>query len=194
MPPLTLVFQKFLLYFTLTYPYIDTIVERIKKLGPGAQLCKVDISRALKQLRVDPRNIDLLGIKSGNFYLDLSVPFRFRSGSGFSQRFSDAIRYIMTQNGYPGLINYIDDLILSDLPSKKTNAYQFLISLLQELGLSISASKLVAPTTSAVCLGIQIDTISCTISIPPEKIEYIAKCAQIGNTKQFVQNRSYNHS
>ena len=37
-------------YFTLTYPSIDTIVERIKHLGPAAKICKVDISRAFRQL------------------------------------------------------------------------------------------------------------------------------------------------
>ena len=57
----------------------------------------------------------------------------------------------MAKNGYPRLINYIDDLILSDLPSKINNAYQFLLMLLQELGLPISSSKLVAPSASAVC-------------------------------------------
>ena len=155
--------------FTLTYPSIDTIVERIKQLGPAAKICKVDISRAFRQLRVEPRDIDLLGLKSDSYYLDLSVAFGFRSGSGFFQRSSDAIRYIMAKNGYPGLINYIDDLIRSDLLSKINNGYQFLLMLLQELGLPISSSKLVPPTTSAVCLGIRIDTVSRTISIPIEK-------------------------
>ena len=79
------------------------------------------------------------------------------------------------KNGYSGLINYIDDLVLSDLPSKINNAYQFLLMLLQEVGLPISSSKLVDPTTSAVCLGIRIDTVSRTISIPVEKMRLIAK-------------------
>ena len=84
-------------YFNLTYHSIDTIVEKIKQLGPAAKICKVDISRLFRQLRVDPRDIDLLGLKSDSYYLDLSVPFGFRSGSGFFQRSSDAIRYIMAK-------------------------------------------------------------------------------------------------
>ena len=117
----------------------------------------------------------MLGLKADSYYLDLSVLFGFRSGSGFFQRSSDAIRYIMAKNGYPGLTNYIDDLILSDLPSKIKNGYHFLLSLLQDLGLPISTSKLVPPTTSVVCLGIAIDTVSGTISIPVEKMQSIAK-------------------
>ena len=54
-------------YFTLTHPSTDTIVERIKHIGPGAQVCKEDISRGFRKLRVDPRVIDLLGIKSDSY-------------------------------------------------------------------------------------------------------------------------------
>ena len=38
----------------------------------------------------------------------------------------------------PNRSNYIDDLIYCGLPSKIDSAYQFLIELLQELGLDIS--------------------------------------------------------
>ena len=46
-------------YFTLTYPSIDTIVERIKQLRAGAKLCKLNISKAFRQLTIDSRDIDL---------------------------------------------------------------------------------------------------------------------------------------
>ena len=146
-------------YFTLTYPSIDTIIERIKQFGPGAQLCKVDISRAFRQLRVDPRDIDLLGIKSDSYYLDLRSPLDSGVDPDSSRDPVLLLGISWQKNGYPGLINYIDNLILSDLPSKITNVYQFLL-----LGLPISSSKLLAPTTCVICLGINMDTIPRTIS------------------------------
>ena len=36
--------------------------------------------------------------------------------------------------------------------------------------LDVSAKKLVSPSMSAVCLGVTIDTIDATISIPDEKL------------------------
>ena len=56
--------------------------------------------------------------------------------------------YIMSKNGYTGLINFIHDLIHCDLSSKTHDAYQFLLHLLEDLGLPISHSKFVPLATS----------------------------------------------
>ena len=69
----------------------------------------------------------------------------------------------MNKNGFPGLHNYLDDLIYCGLPSDIHEPYQFLISLLQDLGLAISQKKLCPPSTQVVCLGILFDTKSSTM-------------------------------
>ena len=79
----------------------------------------------------------------------------------------------MAKHGFPGLYNYIDDLIFTGLPSKIHQAYQFLQDLLSKLGLDISYKKLVPSSISVVCLGILIDTVDRTISIPPQKLQDI---------------------
>ena len=81
----------------------------------------------------------------------------------------------MSNNGHPGLINYLDDLIQCDLPSKIDHSYEFLLHLLQQSGLPISAKKLVPPTTAAVCLGILVDTVARIISVPSEKLQKIVQ-------------------
>ena len=48
--------------FKLTYPSLDNITQKLNKLGPGAMLCKVDVSRAFRHIRIDPGDIDLLDI------------------------------------------------------------------------------------------------------------------------------------
>ena len=160
--------------YSLHYPSIDNITEALVKLGPAAQVYKVDISRAFRHLRIDPADIDLLGFQvDGRHFIDVSTPFGFRHGSLFFQRCSDAIRYIMASHGYKGLYNYIDDLIYIGLPSEIQDSYQFLLKLLQNLGLDISVSKLVSPSTSVICLGILVDTINKTISIPEQKLQEI---------------------
>ena len=50
----------------------------------------------------------------------------------------------MAENGHNALLNYIDDLIYSDLPSSIHSSYQYLLNLLQDLGLNISR-KTVCP-------------------------------------------------
>ena len=68
------------------------------------------------------------------------------------------------------ITNYIDDIVFCNVPSKIQASYDHCLQLLHDLGLSINQKKLVPPTTSPVCVGIQIDTISRTISIPPDKL------------------------
>ena len=72
----------------------------------------IDISRAFHHIKVDPADIDLLGFQfQDKYFLDPSVAFGFRHGSLIFQRCTDAIRHIFTQNDFPNLFNYIDDLI-----------------------------------------------------------------------------------
>ena len=70
-------------YFQLQFPSIDNITNALNSLGPSAMLYKVDIRRAFRHIRVDPGDIDLLGLSHNGLYTDLSVPFGFRHGSIF---------------------------------------------------------------------------------------------------------------
>ena len=178
-------------YFSLSYPSIDHIVREVKNLGPGSLLYKVDISRAFRHLRIDPGDIDLLGILHKDLFLDGSLPFGFRLGSGFFERCSDAIRFIMKKHNHNALLNYIDDLIYIGLPSKIHQSYQFLLSLLKDLGLEVSDSKLVPPSTCVTCLGIQVDTVNKTLSIPEEKLQEIKSLCQEWTHKRVVTKQQY---
>ena len=160
-------------YFELRYPSIDNIVQAVKEVGPSALMFKIDISRAFRHLKIDPRDLDLLGLCQNKYFIDGSLPFGFRHGSTFFQRCSDAIRYIMASQGYTRLYNYIDDLLYIGPPDEIYNAYNYLLDLLQQLGLEISQEKLVPPTTSLICLGIQVDVVTKTISIPQAKLHQI---------------------
>ena len=176
------------------YPSIDNITEALVKLGPAAQLYKMDISRAFRHLRVDPADIDLLGFQvNRRHYINVSTPFGFRHGSLFLQRCSDAIRYIMTSHGHKGLFNYIDDLIYTGLPSEIHNSYQFLLNLLQELRLDISRKKLIPPSTSVICLGILVDLVNKTISIPEQNYKRLRTHVINGRQKLTVAKLNCSH-
>ena len=129
-------------YFDLKYPSVDHIVNSLKQLGPDALLYKIDISRAFRHLKIDPGDIDLLGLKHESYFIDGTLRFGLRHGSVLFQRCSDAIRFIMSHTfGYANLYNYIDDLVYTSLPGEIHRSYQTLLALLQELGLEVSQSK-----------------------------------------------------
>ena len=119
--------------FVLNYPSVDDIVKRIIELGPGSLLYKVDISRAFRQLKVDPGDINLLGLKLDSCYINQSVPFGYRHGSIFFEKVTDSIRFIMRKHSFPDLFNYVDDIIYCGTPSKIHPAFQS-ISLISWVG------------------------------------------------------------
>ena len=178
-------------YFELNYPSVDTIVNNLKSLGSEALLYKVDISRAFRHIRIDPGDLDLLGLQHKQLFIDCTLPFGFRHGSVIFQRCTDAIRYIMCKKfQFSHLYNYIDDMIYTGLPDEIQESYDTLLALLQELGLEISKSKLVAPTTRAVCLGIEIDTVNKTLKIPHEKLQEIGNiCKSFASRNKATKNQ-----
>ena len=54
--------------YTLNYPSINLITSSLSKLGPAAKICKVGIRRAVRQIKIDPMDIDLLGLKFQDQY------------------------------------------------------------------------------------------------------------------------------
>ena len=49
--------------FILKMPTINNITHQIKTLGRGCQLYKVDISRAFRHVKLDPKDYDHLGLR-----------------------------------------------------------------------------------------------------------------------------------
>ena len=126
--------------FILTLFSIDHITNKIKQLGKGSLIYKVDICRAFHHIKLDPRDYFLLGLKHKNYYLDTCLPFGYRNGSGIFQRLSDVILFIMSNMGYD-VINYIDDIIGFGTISTADPSYHTLLNLLQRLGLDINVKK-----------------------------------------------------
>ena len=164
-------------------------IKKIIELGPGSLLYKADISRAFRQLKVDPGDLDLLCLKHQSYFIDQSVPFRYRHGSVFFEKVTDSIRYIMKQHGFPHLYNYVDDLTYCGLPSNIHQSFETLLELLTQLGPAINLKKLMAPCTSLVCLVILINTETRTMSVPPDKLDNVINMCYQCQTKQFCSKR-----
>ena len=97
--------------FTLKYPTIDQVVERIQLLGPSAMLFKVDLERAFHNLGVYPYDYPLLGLKWCDVtYVDVGVAFGLKMGAAMCQMCTDAITLTLRKCNV-WLINYLDDYI-----------------------------------------------------------------------------------
>ena len=175
--------------FLLTLPTIDNITSKVKELGKGCHLYKIDLSRAFRHVKLDPKDYNLLGLRLNGLYIDSCLPFGFKHGSALFQRLSDAVRFIMAQKGF-SVTNYIDDIIGHSVISKSNESFQTLRALLLELSFDISEKKVVQPATRVTCLGVDIDTEQFTVSIPPEKItEILKECNSWANREECTKRQ-----
>ena len=87
----------------------------------------------------------------------MCLPFGYCNGSALFQCISNAMCHIMCQHHYD-VINYIDDILRIDVPSKIDASFDTLCQLLRELGFQISKKKLQPPTTCLNCWGIMVNT------------------------------------
>ena len=79
------------------------------------------------------------------------------------------MHHVMRQRGFCA-IDYIDDYFGVGVAC---TSFVSLFKLMNDLGLTISDSKLVPPSTQVVCLGVLINTENGTVSIPPDKLSQI---------------------
>ena len=97
--------------FTLKYPSIDQVEECIQLMGPSAMLFKVDLELAFRNLRVDPYDYPMLGLKWCDVtYVDVGLPFGLKMGASMCQMCTDAMALTLHKCNV-WLINYLDDYI-----------------------------------------------------------------------------------
>ena len=121
--------------FSLKFPCIDDIVQEICSHKNDIVISKIDVARAFRNLRVVPANAVKLGIRWGNdVYIDVAATYGWVHGSAAFQHVSDAITFIMAQDGIK-MFAYIDDYIKVSPKASSEAEFQCLASLLTELGL-----------------------------------------------------------
>ena len=175
--------------FLLTLPTLDTITQKVKQNGRGSLLYKIDLSRAFRHVKLDPKDYNLLGLQFSNqIYYDLCLPFGFNHGSAIFQRISDTITYIMNTMGFK-VTNYLDDIIGHSVCSQASNSFHTLHKLLLNLGFEISQKKLITPSTKVTCLGVDIDTVNFTVSITKDKVEEVVNMCQLWQNKELCTKR-----
>ena len=82
--------------YILKYPSVDDILNDINQIGKDAYLFKIDISRAFRNLRLDPKDYDVMGVThKQQVFIDLSVAFGLKTGSVLCERVTDILHDVM---------------------------------------------------------------------------------------------------
>ena len=179
------------LHFTLKFPTVDNILDNVRNIKGKALLAKIDISRAFRNLRVDPADAVKFGIKwKGRYYLDRAVAFGWVHGSGAFQMASDAVTHIMSQDNCHTFA-YIDDFILVAEENDAHRHFNKLSEIFDELGLPMNTDKCCPPTRLLTCLGITFDLDNNSLYIEKSKLEEIyAECMAV-RSKSTLSRRQF---
>ena len=103
---------------SLSYVTVDMIADRIRELGPGTMLAKLDIRSAFRIVPVHPADCPLLGMQwKESLYVDTVLPFGLRSAPRLFNAIADAIQFIAIAKGVNHLVHYLDDFITLGRPA-----------------------------------------------------------------------------
>ena len=158
-------------------------------MDPDILLSKIDVSSAFRNLRIDPRDFDILGLKwKDSSYLDISVAMGLKMGSVLCQRTTDVLRHIMTSCNVR-TFNYIDEVICMHQRQKNDAEFQTLFNLFEFLGIPINPKKLVKPSKSLTCMGINVNLETKQLSIPQDKLLEILDLCYLYGCKKVITKK-----
>ena len=157
----------------LHYASVEQVCQMVVETGVGAVIYKRDLRRAYRQIPVDPRDYRYLGyFWEEHLYFDSVLAMGQRNAAMACSRTTKAVMYMHSEAGYRGT-SYLDDLIgVADI-NTGTEAYENLGQLLAELGLIENYPKACPPSTVQIVLGIEVNTIEGTLSVPSGRMAEI---------------------
>ncbi len=161
---------------SLKYATVDMAARQMALLGQGAQLAKIDIARAYRNVPIHPDDRHLLGMLwQESLFIDTTLPFGLRSAPKIFSALADGVEWVLSQKGVRYRLHYLDDFLVLGAPRSKQcqGALETMISVCSELGLPLADDKIGGPATQLVFLGIELDSEAMELRLPNEKIEEI---------------------
>ena len=173
----------------LSFVSVDSAVDLVRK---GWNMAKVDLRSAYRHCPISAKSRDLAGLKwrfKGEKDYTYLVDTRLMFGASLSvstfHRVTQSVVRMLKRRGINAIICYIDDFFLTaESKSECKKAMDVLISVLTDLGFSISWDKCVSPCTSLTFLGVNIDTGRSVLSIPSDKLKSTLTTLEMWHNKK----------
>jgi hypothetical protein len=162
------------------YGSVGNAIQAILQLGKGCVMFKVDLKDAFRHVRVHPDDVPLLGLFwNGQVIVDLCLPFGLRTAPAIFNRLSKLVAAMAVN--LPAMhqcivVQYLDDFWVA-APSHKIafEAMAHMMVLFNRLGLTVNEGKCVSPTTRLTFLGVELDSVALTASLPDTKLTEIKR-------------------
>ena len=163
---------------TVHYPDFSKAIQLCLKEGISCNCRKSDGKSAFCQFPIKREHWKFLVIKARcpldkcwYYFVDKCMPFGNAISCAHFQMFSDAIAFIMLKKTGKEVVNYLDDfLFIALLHWLCDRNLQAFLDLCDKIGFPISMEKMQWSNTVIVFLGMLIDTVWQTVSIPRDKV------------------------
>ncbi|XP_055353021.1 uncharacterized protein LOC129598954 [Paramacrobiotus metropolitanus] len=179
--------------YTLKFCSVDDAVKILTRLGPGALMAKVDLKHAFRLIPVHPADWHLLGYQFDNlYYFDIVLPFGLRSSPAIFNRLSDFLEWIVRHvANFADVLHYVDDFFFAGPANSRLCqlVMEFFFLLCGDLGVPIALDKCDGPSTTITFLGVQIDTVTQTLSLPEEKLRDLLSEFQVFSNAKSMTKR-----
>jgi hypothetical protein len=146
----------------------------VAKAGFFCWLIKLDVEAAYKQVPVRPEDWHLLGFRwNDKFYYERVLPFGLKSSCRLWDLFAAALHFFFEARGVPVVIHYIDDFLFVLESTQEQLAHELLAQVLElcaKLGIPMAPKKTEGPTHILVFLGILLNSVEMTASLPEDKL------------------------
>ena len=159
---------------SLQYTSVERVARVAQQWGPHALLAKVDIKSAYRLVPVHLDDRPLLGLVwNGEYFVDAMLPFGLRLAPKIFTAVADALEWCARQRGsIPFIDYYLNNLIIVGPPYSElcSRGLAILEAECDALGVPLASKKREGLSTQLTFLGIQIDTATGQLSLPPEKL------------------------
>jgi len=158
---------------TFHYVSVDLAVMKLRQLGTGALMAKMDVQRAYRNIPVAPGDRGLLGFQwQSQIYIDKALPFGLRSAPLIFSAVADALLWIMERRGVSWAIHYVDDFLTIGGPHSNECHQNMAImhDTCAQAGLPLEPSKTQGPLSVITFLGIELDSTTMEIRLPQDKL------------------------
>lgn len=158
-----------------------TVDNAAKLVKPGNFMCKVDLRQAYRHVALNPSQYKFTGLKwhfagtsEPTYMYDTCLPFGASESVGCFHRITQSVVRMLQRRVKCSVLCYIDDfIIISDSYEQCRQSQNILIHLLCDLGFSISWNKCTGPSQELCFLGIMLNSVSMSMSIPQQKLQDI---------------------
>ena len=161
----------------------QSLQNAIDLIGKDYYLGKIDLSNAYRVVKVHPSNWQATGLKwtfkgdsNPTYMVDTRLPFGARRSPEVFNELTQAVRRIIQKRGHKRIIVYLDDfLIIGENYDDCLTSMQDLMFVLRKLGFRLNYKKIEGPVKCLTFLGLALDTVKMTISLPTDKLVELQK-------------------